>query len=134
RLSGASTPGERAERYITLAMLHLQSLRQRVSHQVSAEECRTPVFAELFAVLSTLEGTAEPESLAEELSEAANEELDRLLEAVNELESPNWLVDDRIRLLRLRALRDQTMQVHKMLLEETLHENKDVQLAEKIRI
>lgn len=134
RLSGASTPGERAERYITLAMLHLPSLRQRVSHQVSAEEFRTPVFAELFAVLSTLEGTAEPESLAEELSEAANEELERLLEAVNELESPNRLVDDSIRQLRLRALRDQSLEVQKMLLEETRQENKDVLLAEKIRI
>lgn len=134
RPRGAATPGERAERYIALAMLHLPPQRARVLHQVSEEEFRSPVYAELFSLLSTLEGPADPELLAEQLSDQAVAELERLLESADELVSPNRLVDDSVTQLRYRALRDQSLEVQRMLLEETRQDRKDLLLAEKIRI
>lgn len=129
-----SAPGVRAERYLTLAMLHLPAYRARITHDISVEDFRSPVFAELFAVLSTVDGHVDAEVIAEELSDEAAAELELLLEASPELEAPNRLVDDSLVQLRLRALREHSAEVQRMLLEESQQGGKDVLLAEKIRI
>lgn len=129
-----ATPGERAERYLALAMLHLPSQRAYVAQRVSAEDFRSPVYAELYSALSALDGEVDAEALADELSPEATVEMERLLGRAEELEAPNRLVEDSIAQLRLRALREQSAEVQRMLLEETDQSKKDVLLAEKIRI
>src|SRR5690606_30875125 len=123
-----------AERYLTLAALHLPSQRVRVAHSISVEDFRNPVFAELFDVISSVDGPLDPEAIAEQLGEQATVELERLLEAADELQAPNRLVDDSINQLRLRALREQSEEVQRMLQEETEQGRKDVLIAEKTRI
>lgn len=130
----ASTPGERAERYLVLLLLHLPERREQLVHDVHAEDFRNAVYAELFAELGAVDGPLDVEALAEGLSTEALQELQRLLEASGELMAPLQLMQDSIANLRRRALKEQSQEVQRMLLEVSDPEGKDILLREKIRI
>jgi DNA primase len=100
-------PGRHAERYLVLAMLHLDGQIEAIARQVRPESFRDPQFAEIFSVLVERGAVGDIESLVELLSDEATRELQRLLPARAELDPPGRIIDDSLAQLRYLELTEQ---------------------------
>ncbi len=130
----AGAPGIRAERNLVLAMLHRPETRARISESVSAETFHEPRYAELFDLLSALDGPVSFEALAEELSEESVAMLEPLIASEGELQGVTALVDGSLRQLRARGLQEQEQQIVQMLEGEREPVRREALSAELKRI
>ncbi|HEU4632154.1 MAG TPA: DNA primase [Gemmatimonadaceae bacterium] len=107
-------PGQHAERYLVLAMLHLDGQIEAIARQVRPESFRDPLFAEIFSVLVERGAVGDMESLAESLSDEAARELQRLLLARGELDPPGRIIDDSLAQLRYLELTEQIDEIERL--------------------
>ena len=109
--------GERtraAERYLVLAMLHLDGQIEAVAERVRPESFRDPLLAEIFSVLVERGTVGDLESLAEALSDEAARELQPLLNARGELDPPGPIISDSLAKLRYFELTEQIDEIARL--------------------
>lgn len=107
--------GDMSERYLVLAMLHLDHQIERIAEAVQPESFRNPIFAEIFSVLVERGEVGDVAELAEALSDPATAGLQRLLTAGAELDPPGRIVQDSLAQLRYLDLEEQLRAVEGML-------------------
>ncbi|HEX5829410.1 MAG TPA: DNA primase [Gemmatimonadaceae bacterium] len=128
-------PSAAWERTLVLAMLHVPAQAAAISAQVPMERLRSPIYAELFAVIAEHGGGETAEKLAaiaaELSSEEAVRELERLAERRAELGDPARTVRDTLDTLRLRDLREELREIQKLLEQAPTEERKNELIRQK---
>lgn len=106
---GEKTRG--SERYLVLAMLHLEGQIEAIAERVQPESFRDPIYAEICAALLARGEVGAIDTLAESMSEEAAAALEPLLADRGALDPPGRVVEDSIAQLRFFDLEEQIADV-----------------------
>ena len=129
----SSPERDASERYLVLAMLHLEGQVEALQHDIAPERFRNANYAEIFSALVERGGVGDLESFAEPLSDAATRELQLLLGARGELEQPGRIVADSLAQLRYLDLTEQIEDVDR-LMEGAVGERRELLEREQMRL
>ena len=106
--------GERtrgSERYLVLAMLHLEGQIEAIAERVRPESFRDPIYTEICSTLIERGEVGAIDTLAEALSEDAAAALEPLLADRGALDPPRRVIEDSIAQLRYFDLEEQILDV-----------------------